>query len=94
MMHKECRCFHHRFAFFVSMLAGVAGVLFFWAALSGTPVFGMDDTFYFEAVVVLAVAAHGGKFCRCCSGHGMGYTCQNCMPGHDEMKHDGMKMEM
>lgn len=78
MMHKGCRCFHHPFALAVSALGGAAAVLFFWAALSGTMVLGLDDTFYFEAVIVLAVAAHGTKFCRCCRDHGMGYGCADC----------------
>ena len=89
MMHQGCRCFHHTFAMLLSVVAGVGAVLFFWAAISGTPVLGMDDTFYFESVIVLTVAAHGTKFCKCCSGHGSGYMCKDCGP-QGEMPKMGM----
>ena len=86
MMHRECKCFHHKFAMLLSLLGGIGAVLFFWAALSGGFVLGLDDTFYFEAVIVLAIAAHGTKFCKCCWGHGAGYNCEDCKPGMNGQK--------
>jgi hypothetical protein len=95
MMHTRCKCFHHTFAMILVVVGGLAAVLFFWSAVSGSLVLGFDDTFYFEAVIVLAVAMHGAKFCSCCRGHGMGYkncescnmVCEECMP---EKEHNQM----
>jgi len=80
-MHRECKCFHHKFVLILGALGGVAAIIFFWAALSGGMVWGLDDTFYFESVIVLAVAAHGTKMCSCCRGHGTGYQCEDCGVG-------------
>lgn len=78
-MHGECKCFHHVFVKVIGVIAAAAAVLFFWTAIGGSMVLGFDDAFYFQSVIVLALVMHGGKFCGCCSGHGAGFSCKDCM---------------
>lgn len=72
MMKGHCRCPHHVFAKAASLLGGLSALLFFVALFSGSPVWGWDADAYFKVVIVLALAAHGTKFCGCCGHHGMG----------------------
>lgn len=90
MMNRHCGCFCHGFAMVANLLGCLAALLFFIAGLKSTMVWGHDALFYFEAVVVLYIAARGTKSCKCCWGHGMG-GCGACagMNGKMEGKMDG-----
>ena len=91
-MHQGCTCFHHKFVRFLSGVGMLAALLFFIAGFKSEMVWGYDAMFYFEAVVVLALAAMGSNMlCRCCIGHGMGYKCEDCKVGGGMNRTGGME---
>ena len=92
MMHHGgmCRCPHHKFAMLLGLLGFIAALAFFWSAWSLSIVWEFDSDFYFQAVIVLALMAHGTSMCRCCGWgrmgmqkggactHGEGCRCGDC----------------
>ena len=86
MNDKKCGCFHHTFAKVLSIVGGIAALLFLFTAWLDTTVFGMDMTAYFEHVIVFTLVVWGTKMCKCCCDTGCGKSCDSgmCMPGRNE----------
>ena len=70
MYKGNCGCHHHWVVKLVSVLAWVAGVLFFWTSWNGSMVWGFDYGYYGWAVVVLSALTLVSGYCGCC-GRGM-----------------------
>lgn len=88
MMHGGCRCPHHIVSKVFTFLSGLAGIGFFVVVFRQAPAFGWSADVYFMSAIMLVIMARATKMCHCCWGHGMGYNCKDCMPGHEEKKMD------
>lgn len=75
MSNNKCRCPHHVVSTILSVLALVAGVLFFWSSWATRTFWGFDAAYWAWSVVVLAVMSRSMK-CKCCCGDAHCQTCQ------------------
>ena len=93
MMCKKCRCMCHWYTMVMGMLASISGIGFFIVLFRRELLLGWSADMYFMAAIVLAIMAHGGKFCRCHWGHGCGRKgCETCgMMDKDMMMDKGEK---
>ena len=66
MMSGNCGCFHHWVVKGISVLAWVAGVLFFWTSMRMISFWGFEAPYYAWSVVVLVLLSKSSGFCGCC----------------------------
>ena len=82
----------HPLRMLVKVLMLLSVLLFFWSAFMGDMVWGFDETFYFESVVVLGLMLCGMRGCRhCMKGMMMGKMGE--MGGMGEMNSMGKVCE-